>query len=440
MGDVDFPTWFGLGSYGGLGAALLAAAGIAGYALRRRRGSPLQLARAILVCLAAASLMLAPIWWTQNRLNLYGPALASGEVLLWLCWTALFGWLLPLSVLAAYVTLAAAQLAPATPVRRSNHATAFASLDDPARRIEPLGPGHVWAELVPLEGESASRPIALTRQLTLLGRELDNDIVIDDERTSRHHAELHWDHGRPQLVDRASMNGTLLNRQTVHGPVPLKPGDVIELGAQRYRFETPVPATTSANVMEAETSKSTAILSGDGAAQPTVAPLALVAISGPVAGVRWEVRDAVITIGRDQGQRICLPDESVSRQHAQIVRQRAGYFVADLASSNGTFLDNVPLEAPGLLAPGAMLRVGNVELRCEAAATQTTLAWRRDDASVATDGEASAVLEPMRQREPDALLFLQRAAPVRRDDVVHAGPLILAPADPDPTRDADPIP
>lgn len=435
MGDVDFPTWFGVGSYGGLAAALLAAAGIAGYALRRRRGSPLQLARAILVCLAAASLMLAPVWWTQNRLNLYGPSLAAGEVLLWLCWAALFGWLLPLSVLAAYVTLAAAQLAPAAPAPGSSHATAFASPDDPARRIEPLGAGRAWGELVPLEGESAGRAIALTRQLTLLGRELDNDIVIDDERTSRHHAELHWDHGRPQLVDRASMNGTLLNRQTVRGPVPLKPGDVIELGAQRYRFEAPAPASTDAHGAEAETSKSTAILNGGGPALPVAAPLALVAVNGPVAGVRWDVRDAVITIGRDQGQRICLPDESVSRQHAQIVRQRAGYFVADLASSNGTFLDDVPLEAPGLLAPGAMLRVGNVVLRCEAAATQTTLAWRRDDPAVAAV-DSGAVPALMREREPDALLFLQRAAPARRDEAVHLGPPILIPAA--PTCDAEP--
>ena len=333
-------------------------------------------------------------------------------------------------MLAAYVTLAAAQLAPTAPARRSNHATAFASPDDPARRIEPLGPGRIWGELVPLEGESTGRVIALTRQLTLLGRELDNDIVIEDERTSRHHAELHWDHGRPQLVDRASMNGTLLNRQTVRGPVPLKPGDVIELGAQRYRFETPVLATAGADAAAAETSKSTAILSGDAPVLPVAAPLALVAVNGPVAGVRWDVRDAVITIGRDQGQRICLPDESVSRQHAQIVRQRAGYFVADLASSNGTFLDDVPLEAPGLLTPGALLRVGTVELRCEAAATQTTLAWQRDDPSVIAEGEPGAVLAPMREREPDGLLLLQRAAPGRRDDAVHLGPPILASDDP----------
>lgn len=436
MGDVDFPTWFGLGSYGGLAAALLAAAGIAGYALRRRRGSPLQLARATLVCLAAASLMFAPIWWTQNRLDLYGPSLAAGEVLLWLCWAALFGWLLPLSVLAAYVTLAAVQIAPEAPASGSKHAADFASPDAPARRIEPLGPGRAWGELVPLDGEIAGRAIALTRQLTLLGRELDNDIVIEDERTSRHHAELHWDHGRPQLVDRASMNGTLLNRQTVRSPVPLKPGDVIELGAQRYRFETPALAAAGADATEAETSKSTAILSGDAPAPPVVAPLVLVAVNGPVAGARWDVRDAVLTIGRDQGQRICLPDESVSRQHAQIVRQRAGYFVADLASSNGTFLDDVPLEAPGLLTVGAVLRVGNVELRCEAVATQTTLAWRRDDPSVTAEGESGAVPAPLREREPDGLLLLQRAAPVRRDDAAHLGPPILIPVD--PARDADP--
>lgn len=435
MGDVDFPTWFGLGSYGGLAAALLAAAGIAGYALRRRRGSPLQLARAILVCLAAASLMLAPIWWTQNRLNLFGPSLASGEVLLWLCWAALFGWLLPLSVLAAYVTLAAAQGAPASPMRGSEHTAAFASPDDSARRIEPLGVGRAWGELVPLEGENTGRAIALTRQLTLLGRELDNDIVIDDERTSRHHAELHWDHGRPQLVDRASMNGTLLNRQTVRGPVPLKPGDVIELGAQRFRFEASAPASAGADVVEAETSKSAAAPGGSGPAQPLAAALALVALNGPVAGAHWDVREALITIGRDQGQHICLPDESVSRQHAQIVRQRSGYFVADLASSNGTFLDGVALEAPGLLAPGAVLRVGNVELRCEAAVAQTTLAWRRDAPPAAAEGEVSAApIRPL-QREPDGLLLLQRSAPAHRESGARLGPPILTPAD--PSRDTE---
>src|SRR5579885_72438 len=77
MGMSDFPTWFGVGSYGGLACTMLAAGGIAAYALLRRRGSPRQLARAVLVCLFAGAFMLASVWWNQNRLELYGPSLAG---------------------------------------------------------------------------------------------------------------------------------------------------------------------------------------------------------------------------------------------------------------------------------------------------------------------------------------------------------------------------
>jgi len=74
-------------------------------------------------------------------------------------------------------------------------------------------------------------------------------------------------------------------------------------------------------------------------------------------------------IGRDAEHQIVLPDPSVSRTHAQIVRQPAGYFISDLDSSNGTLLNGERLSAPMPLAPGDILCVGIVELRCEVAVT-----------------------------------------------------------------------
>lgn len=391
MSAIDFPLWYSIGSYGGLICTLIAATSIAAYALLRRRGTPRQLARSTLVCLIAGSCMLAAIWWKQNRLDLYGPTLSTVEVFVWLSWTGLCGWCMPLGMLATYVVLAApldtsasGRIATIVAPRERDHSPLAAALNDPERQVEPLSGGKAWGRLIPLNGPFAEQPIALTRQLTLLGRELNNDIVVDDERTSRHHAAIHWDHGRVQLRDGNSMNGTLLNRQTVRGPVLLKSGDVLEFGAQRYRFESlmsqPATREPSLNVGEAaidppteesDTRKIPGVSNGSSLLPPL--PIALVGQNGVVADTRWVVNTALVTIGREPDRDIALPDPSVSRLHAQIVRQRDGYFITDLRSSNGTFLNGQQLTAPALLSPGDVLRIGEFVLRCERATETPTV-------------------------------------------------------------------
>src|SRR5215469_14984949 len=104
---ADFPTWFRAGCYGGLACSLLAAAGIAAYALARRRGTPRQLAGAMLGCLASAACILPAIIWSQTRLDLQGPALSVSEVLLWLSWVGVLGWMLPLGSSVGFLLFAA---------------------------------------------------------------------------------------------------------------------------------------------------------------------------------------------------------------------------------------------------------------------------------------------------------------------------------------------
>lgn len=386
MSDIDFPLWYSVGSYGGLVCTLLAATSIATYALLYRRGTPRQLARATLVCLVAGCLMLSAVWWKQNRLDLYGPMLGSAEVFFWLGWTSLCGWCIPLGMVVGYGVLAApldtsasGRMTIVVAPKERDLSPLAAAINDPARRLAPLSGGLAWGRLIPLNGPFAEQPIALTHQLTLLGRELDNDIVIDDERTSRHHAEIRWDHGRAQLRDGQSMNGTLLNRQIVRGPVPLRSGDVIDLGAQRYRFESlvsqPVARTLVSSdgemagdpeaIEESDTRKMPGASNGSSVLPPL--PIALVGQHGAMADKRWVVSEALVTIGREPERDVYLPDESVSRLHAQIVRQRDGYFVSDLRSSNGTFLNGRQLTAPALLSAGDVLRLGEIELRCVAA-------------------------------------------------------------------------
>jgi class 3 adenylate cyclase len=84
-----------------------------------------------------------------------------------------------------------------------------------------------------------------------IGRQSDNDLMIDLPALSRHHALIAASGDRYTLSDLHSRNGTYVNRAPVTRPVPLRDGDEILFGdaAVRYRctrcFE-PTGATVGA--------------------------------------------------------------------------------------------------------------------------------------------------------------------------------------------------
>jgi len=59
------------------------------------------------------------------------------------------------------------------------------------------------------------------------------------------------------------------------------------------------------------------------------------------------------------------PEGYVSRRHAQIVKARNGYFVADLDSSNGTYLNDqaLPSQKARLLRNGDQIEIGEVVIQ-----------------------------------------------------------------------------
>jgi len=72
-----------------------------------------------------------------------------------------------------------------------------------------------------------------------------------------------------------------------------------------------------------------------------------------------------VTVGRAKECGVRIPDKSASRTHCEIVKTAAGYMLVDLESHNGTFLNGEKVtEHP--LAPGDVLKIGNLEMRFEA--------------------------------------------------------------------------
>jgi two-component system, cell cycle response regulator len=83
--------------------------------------------------------------------------------------------------------------------------------------------------------------------------------------------------------------------------------------------------------------------------------------TGPMMGTRHILGVNPIIIGRGEDCDIRILDNSVSRRHARIEHMPEGYFVLDMQSTNGTFINDSATKDgnPILLKDGDYLRIGN---------------------------------------------------------------------------------
>jgi pSer/pThr/pTyr-binding forkhead associated (FHA) protein len=78
-----------------------------------------------------------------------------------------------------------------------------------------------------------------------------------------------------------------------------------------------------------------------------------------------ELSDAPVLFGRSPSSTVRLEDPYVSDDHARIYHADGSWMVADLKSTNGTFLNRVKVTAPAQIAAGDQLGIGKtiVEVR-----------------------------------------------------------------------------
>jgi len=93
---------------------------------------------------------------------------------------------------------------------------------------------------------------------------------------------------------------------------------------------------------------------------------------------RIDCKEAM-TLGRDEGCDVVLPDPRVSRTHAMLYRTRDGcYYLADERSSNGSFVNAARITLPTRLNDGDRISIGsaNLEFHQPGAASRPTAADR----------------------------------------------------------------
>ncbi len=96
---------------------------------------------------------------------------------------------------------------------------------------------------------------------------------------------------------------------------------------------------------------------------PGYGPAFLYVEKGPGAGQLIPVKQGPLVIGRASACDLRLQHPSISRRHAQLMRQGDRFILRDLGSQNGTFVDRVKVTSDQEVPLGAEIALGNAVLK-----------------------------------------------------------------------------
>jgi two-component system, NtrC family, sensor kinase len=143
-----------------------------------------------------------------------------------------------------------------------------------------------------------------------------------------------------------------------------------------------------------------------------VATATLLVIQGVDQGSRFDIGDAPVGIGRGVKNEFRILDTEVSRQHAQFYQENGEFFVADRGSSNGTFVNGVPIRTH-VLSNGDQIQCG-----------RTVILFTNPDA---VDDESRYIAERVDFLPQDSPEDRSKIISAVRDDTDNAIPTQAAP-------------
>src|SRR4029453_5203921 len=88
----------------------------------------------------------------------------------------------------------------------------------------------------------------------------------------------------------------------------------------------------------------------------------LVVTAGALAGTRIPLSEAPISIGRAEDSTLVITDDYASSRHARLVPREGLWYLEDMGSTNGTYLDRGKVTAPTPVPLGVPIRIGRTSL------------------------------------------------------------------------------
>jgi pSer/pThr/pTyr-binding forkhead associated (FHA) protein len=130
-------------------------------------------------------------------------------------------------------------------------------------------------------------------------------------------------------------------------------------------------------------------------------PLAILLVkNGQLRGERLLVRSPVVNLGRASYNDLKLPDPSVSAGHAKLQLREGVWLLSDLGFTSGSRIDGEPASGEMPLAPGATIRLGEVELLFEPRDPPVRRAAGSSTPEANAAADVFAELEAVRRRQP----------------------------------------
>ncbi len=211
------------------------------------------------------------------------------------------------------------------------------------------------ARLVVLRGGERLYTLPLEARPLEIGRNPSGDVPLEGARISRLHARL--EAGPPPRLVPLGRLPVELNGVPMTGPATLAVGDRVTIGTYELCLVEPVE--------EAETTPDTGeVTEAFGRdAEGRVVVRRPVLVVGPD-GRRIPIARRRVRIGKGEGNDVVVADPYASVVHCVITQQKSRFFVRDLYSTNGTWLDGRKV-VEAELAPGSTLRVGRTRLAFE---------------------------------------------------------------------------
>lgn len=101
----------------------------------------------------------------------------------------------------------------------------------------------------------------------------------------------------------------------------------------------------------------------NGLAASKIPTIFLEVVNGLDEAIQNHFSESAVVIGRDKQCDLALVDERVSAHHAQIIFHHGQWWLEDLNSTNGTFLNTEKITIPTVLITGDEFKCGDTLLR-----------------------------------------------------------------------------
>jgi pSer/pThr/pTyr-binding forkhead associated (FHA) protein len=221
-------------------------------------------------------------------------------------------------------------------------------------------------------------PVVLADGPILVGSAAGCALRLEAPGIADRHCELLTKAGQTRLRPLTDAAATVLNGRQVVGEVVIKPGDLVlfgRIGCRVVASELRGPAAPAHPAPDAGGEDA-----GHTRVRMAMPKYLLRGVSGPTFGKIYAMVGSM-SVGRNSDCDVCIPIEEISRNHARLQSGSDGVVVEDLASANGTFVNDQRVHAGTLVKPGDEVRFDTVRFLLMAPAQEMQRATVRVEAA-----------------------------------------------------------